>query len=155
MPGPDARGLIGQQHRGARTKVAIERREKYLVVRGEISRYAQVHTVGSHSLERVEPQDAVPVVIEGRQRKLIKQAIARGHVNVSTVIDSGGAATCPDAARSTVGRGVEDDWRLREIRCVIAEYPAVVRSLVFVGGKGNVYGVVRQRQTGPVVLILR
>ena len=36
-------------------KVAIERREKYLVVRGEISRYAQVHTVGSASMKRVDP----------------------------------------------------------------------------------------------------
>ena len=30
----------------------------------------------------------------------------------------------------------------------------MVRSLVLVGSKGNVYGVVRQRQTGSVVVIL-
>ena len=109
--GEEASGSVHEDIDG--NEIAIDRRQKRLVVWCEIARYAQIHTVGSVSLKRMEPQDAVAIVIERGQRKSIKQAIACGRVNISVGIHGWSTASCPDPARAAVGCCVEDTWRLR------------------------------------------
>src|SRR5579859_6077754 len=92
-----SRGLIRHQDACPGSQVSIGLLKRLLVIWGKPAGYAQIHAIQRVPLERVQPENAVSIVIVGRWITLIEVAISRADVNVSTAVHRRRSASSPDA----------------------------------------------------------
>src|SRR5262249_17975340 len=79
----------------------------------------------------------------------LREAVARGEVEVALGVHAESAAALPDAGRVPVGGGVEELCQ-RQVTRLVTEDPAVIRAVVPVRGKGDVDDATGQGQGGAL-----
>ena len=160
---------VRQDHHAAGTQVGVAAAQVLLVVGGEVVGHPQAPAVdvgagGGGGGVHDELEDGVPVVAPDRETVGVKvahdlgavvgeRAVAGGNVERPGGIGGHAAAGHPDAAVRTVGRGVEHGPQ-RQRRGVVAQHPAVVGTVVTVGGEGQVNPAAGQREGGALVFAM-
>src|SRR5207244_11654478 len=84
----------------------------------------------------------------------LREAVARGEVEVELAVHPEPAAALPNAGGVAVGGGVEELLQ-RQVAGPVADDPAVVRAVVPVGRPGDVHGAVGQGQGGALAFAER